>query len=394
MMLKKMSILLASSVLFLSGCFPFLQQREEEMVEVEESNQEDQTVQVVPQVSNHEDYYQSVLYDGSYLHGQSRGFGNSVVYNRLDLDQLELGLASIAQDYFEPNRYFFREGQYIERDELNSWLMRYNDETNPTGLNPALGEGETMREREENRPRYLSHILEHNYLVENEEGNLVLGGVVIGLSMNSVYNFRVEDEQGRYYFYETPISAEDMQREGERIAQEIVTRLRADTNEEGGIGNVPVVVALFREQPRESMIPGNFFAKAIAESGIELSRWERVNERYYLFPSNEANQDVRNDAEKFLRLKEEIQGFFNTYVGVVGRAYYKDNQLQKLTIEVPIRYQGKAEIVALTQFIADKITQRFPEQLKVQVYVSSVAGKQESIIIRNPNEEPFIHVYD
>ena len=68
-----------------------------------------------------------------------------------------------------------------------------------------------------------------------------------------------------------------------------------------------------------------------------------------------------------------------------------NNSLQELTIEVPIRYQGKTEIVALTQFIADKI-KKFPSKVKIQVYVTSVAG-QESLIVKNPEEEPFIHIY-
>ncbi len=379
-------------LLLLAGCFPISQQEEEQVVE-EPTETEEQVVEVVPQVVTPDNYYQSVLYDGSYLHGESRGFGNSVVYNRLDLDQLEIGLTRIAQEYFDPENYFFREGQFINREELNKWLMR-NSEENPEGLNPALGEGDSMQEQEESQPRYLSHILEHNYLVEGENGQLNLGGIVIGLSMNSVYNFRVEDEQGRYYFYETPISDEAMEREGQRIAQEVVERLRSENRENGAFQDVPIVVALFREQPRESVIPGNFIAKSEAEPRNDLERWQRINERYYLFPSSEATQEARNEADQFQRFKDDIQGFFDTYIGVVGKGRYEDNQIQELSIEIPLRYQGKAEIVALSQYVASLIPQRFQGGYKVSVSITSVAGKTESIIIQNPNEEPFIHVYN
>ncbi|WP_368505786.1 CamS family sex pheromone protein [Alkalihalophilus sp. As8PL] len=393
-MLKRWGLLSLTGLLFLTGCFPMFQQDEEDPI-VEEPQQEEQVVDIVPRVSTPENYYQSVLYDGSYLHGQSRGFGNSVVYNRLDLDQLELGLTQIAKEQFDPEQYFFREGQFIARNELNNWLMRYDEEGNKAGLNPELGEGETLREQEESQPRYLSHILEHNYLVENENGNYELGGIVIGLSMNSVYNFRVETDEGLYHLYETPISQEDMEREGQRIADIIVQRLRDSAREEGIFNNIPITVAMFKEQPRQSAIPGNYIMQATAPPGEGLERWQRMNERYYLFPSSSANEDVSNDAAQFQQVKDDIQSFFDTFVGVVGRGYYIDNQLQELTIEVPLRYQGKAEIVALTQYAADIISQRITDQnIRVNLYITSVAGKQESMVVRNPGEEPFIHVFE
>ncbi|ADC50028.1 hypothetical protein BpOF4_09865 [Alkalihalophilus pseudofirmus OF4] len=393
-MVRRLGLVSLTGLLFLTGCFPMFQQEPDEVV-VEESQQEEQIVDIVPRVSTPENYYQSVLYDGSYLHGQSRGFGNAVVYNRLDLDNLEMGLTQIAKEQFDPENYFFREGQFINRNEINSWLMRYDQVENQQGLNPELGEGETLREQEENQPRYLSHILEHNYLVRSEQGNYELGGIVIGLSMNSVYNFRVEDEQGRYYFYETPISQEKMEEEGQRIADLIVQRLRDPNREEGVFDRVPITVALFREQPRQSTIPGNYFMQATAQPGEGLERWQRMNERYYLFPSSAANEDVSNDAASFGQIKDDIQSFFDTYVGVVGRGYYVDNQLQELTIEVPLRFQGKAEIVALTQYAADVINQRINNQnVKVNLYVTSVGGQQESMVVRNPGEEPFIHVFE
>ena len=379
------------SILILSGCLPFLEGKEE-LIELEELDEE-QLVELTPQIYTTENYYRSVLYEGSYTHGKARGFSNAVVYNRHDLEQLELGLMSIANERFSPNNYFFREGQYIGREELNNWLMRYDEKDNPTGLNPALGDGDTVREREESRPRYLSHILEHNYLVENANGNLELGGVVVALSLNSTYYYRERFADGRYGpTFEVRLDPAVLEQEGRRLADEIVTRLRAENREKGALTDVPIVVALFQEQPRESVIPGTFFAKAVAEPGRAVGNWQRINERYYLFPSREATNEQRNDAERFMKLKEEIDVFFDNYVGVVGRGLYKNEQLQELTIEVPVRYYGKAEIVALTQFIANRITQRFPSSLKIQVYVTTVSGN-ESIILRNPNEEPIIHIY-
>ncbi|WP_078551379.1 CamS family sex pheromone protein [Bacillus alkalicellulosilyticus] len=388
-MTKRLGLFLFATVFVLASCNPIVQPEEE--ISEEEVMEENQEVKVSPEVYTPENYYRSVLYDGKYTHGHARGFSDAVVHNRLDLEQLEIGLTRIAQEHFDPDSYYFREGQYIRRDELNSWLIR-TDDNNPNGLNPPLGEGQTMKEREEDQPRYLSHILEHNYLVEGSNGQLELAGVVIGLSMNSVYHFRVIDEDGGYWFYETEIDEQKMEKEAQRMADEVVTRLRAQNRAEGVLNDIPIVVALFREEQRESVIPGSFFSKGIAEPGKSVGDWQAINESYYLFPSSSATNDQRNDAERFARLNEEVNGFFDNFIGVVGKGYYKNQKLSELTIEIPIRFYGKTEVVALTQYVADKVQQIFPEDLKIQVYITSISG-QESLIVRDPNEAPFIHIY-
>ena len=63
--------------------------------------------------------------------------------------------------------------------------------TENLGLNPIdPGEGDIAKRSEEN-PIYLAHILEHNYLVK-ENNNIHLGGVVIGLALNSIYYYQKE----------------------------------------------------------------------------------------------------------------------------------------------------------------------------------------------------------
>ncbi|MCK0472338.1 CamS family sex pheromone protein [Halalkalibacter sp. APA_J-10(15)] len=385
-------LMIALQAIILSGCLSLFPEDEE--VEREEvTDPDEQMVEVVPQLVTPDNYYRSVLYDGAYLHGESRGFGNSVVYNRLDLDKLEIGLQRIAQEYFEPEEYFFREGQFIRRNQLNAWLMRYDEDDNPTGLNPPLGDEDDLKAQEENQPRVLSHILEHNYLVENSNGQFNLGGIVIGLSLNSVYNFRVEDEEGLFYFYETDIPDDVIENEGQELADRVLERIRSENFEEGAFTDIPIVFALFQEEPRDSAIPGRFIATAKADPNSGIDRWQRIDETYYLFPSRDANNNVRNEADQFQRFSDDIQGFFDTYVGVVGTGRYLDNQIQELTIEVPIRYQGTAEIVAMTQFAANQIQERFDEGYKITLEVTSISGNVESVVIVNPNEEPVIHIF-
>ena len=390
-MFKRWGLVTLPLVLLMAGCFPFSQE-EPENSEVE-NPANDQEITIVPPVSSPENYYQAILVNGQYQSGKTRGFGTDVVYNRLDLDQLEMGLTRIAKEHFPQQEYSLREGQFIDKEELNNWLRRYDEEGNPNGLNPPLGEGSDEKEQEESNPRTLSHILEQNYMIENSDGELELGGIVIGISLNSVYNFRITDENGLYDFYRTPLDDEVTQEDGERIAAEVVTRLRDQERFDGDFNNIPIVIGLFREQPRESIISGTYFQTAIAEANSDLGSWDSINENFYLFPSDRANQDVRDDSDKFGRFQEEIQNFFSTYVGVVGKGFYQNDRLTELTVDIPLRFYGKTEIVALTQFIASIIPDYY-EDIKVEVNVNSVNGEQESLIVSEPGEDPFIHVMD
>src|SRR5690606_15743675 len=131
---------------------------------------------------------------------------------------------------------------------------------------------------------------------------------------------------------------------GEQIAQRVVDRLRDINREDGVFQHIPIVVALFKEQPRESVIPGYFFAQAEAEPQQSIQKWQKINERYYLFPSSEANEEARNEADHFQRFKDDIQAFFDTFIGVVGKGRYENNQIQEMAIDVQIDYEGKAEV--------------------------------------------------
>ena len=47
-----------------------------------------------------------------------------------------------------------------------------------------------IAERNEKSPIYLAHILEHDYLIKGDNEKVSLGGVVIGLALNSVHYYQ------------------------------------------------------------------------------------------------------------------------------------------------------------------------------------------------------------
>ena len=385
--MKKMKLLLTVLMLILSACAPKFE-KEDEIVQ---QTDDEQQKAIIPKYNISESYYRTIL---PFKPGEARGLVVESLNTRLDVDEFESGLMRLAQERFSPDTYLFQEGQHLDRDTITSWLerkmtkeqLRREGASENVGLNPIISDKGTNTERNEKSPIYLVHIMEHNYL-EKQDDKVRLGGVVLGLALNSVHYYETEEGYPR----EVELRQEDIEREGKQIAQEVLSRVRNIK----GLKEVPITIALFKQQPATSIIPGNFFAVTHVDKGSSsIQDWEEINEEYYFLPSDEAEKNHREDNVKFKNFKSDIDEFFPNYTGVVGTAFYQDDQLKKLTINITMQFYGKAEVVGFTQYVTGLVMEHFPKYVTVQVYISSVSGP-ESLIILNPNEEsPFVHIYE
>lgn len=388
--MRKISLVVFSILLLLSGCAPNFQKDQEIVQETDDSKEK----AIIPKYKISDQYYQTIL---PFEPSEARGLVVGQLNTRYDIDEFETGLMRIAQSSFNPDKYLFQEGQYLDRKTVGLWLNRkYTDEQlkeagikaeENIGLNPVdPGVGDVKTRNKEN-PIYLASILEHNYLVKGEDGTARLGGVVIGLALNSVHYYQ-EIQYGPTY--ETKITTEVLDREGKRIAGEVVGRLRQIK----GLEKVPITIALFEQESQSSVVPGNFFAYAkVAEGSSKIGGWESVNEDYILFPSDDAQELHRDDLTSFLNFKQDVEEYFPNFNGVIGKAFYIDNELQDLNISIPIQFYGKAETVGFTQYVTGLILEHFPDYISVEVNVSSVNGP-EAVIVREVNQdEPFVHIY-
>lgn len=369
------------TILLLSGCIPTLERNEEVIQDSEE-----QEKSIIPNYQISESHYRSIL---PFVPSQTRGMVVSNLRSKYDIAEFETGLMRVAKEHFSPNQYVFQEGQILNQSTVNSWLRRKNsslpDEEN-LGLNPENDGTGDVDEQNQKNPIYLAHILEHDYLIKNEN-SVRLGGIVIGLALNSVHYYQRE----RYgATFERPIPHDELAAEGKKMAEEIFRRLRAMEE----VGDLPITIALFEQESRNAVVPGTFFAYAHSSRGSSnLGDWEAINEQYYLFPSSRAESDHQKDVAYFLRFKDDVEKYFPNYNGVIGRAFYKDDQLTNLTIDIPIQLFGKAEIIAFTQWAASLVMDHFPEYINVEVNVTSVNGAESLIVREAGGKEPFVHIY-
>lgn len=388
--MKRISALLAAMMLFLPACAPVFDKQEEVVQDTANKDEE----AIIPKYKISDNYYQTVL---PFKPSDARGLVAANINSRLDIDEFENGLMRLAQRQFPSSTYLFQEGQFLSKDTIKSWLERKmtaeqlkkakKSQSDNVGLNPIL-EGNSQSEAANAKsPIYLAHMLEHNYLKKNEDGKVELGGVVIGLAMNSAHEF--QNESG--YDRSVSLNNEVVEQKGKEIAQEVVQRIR----KKSGLSKVPIVVALFKQQPMTSISPGNFFSIAsVPEGSSAIGKWEGINEKYAIFPSPEANDDFREDAQRFEDFKQDIAKYFPNFTGVVGRGFYQGNELKKLTLEIPLQFYGKSEVVGFTQYVTGKIIKNFPDYIPVEVYISSASGP-ESIIVREKGQaKPFVHIYN
>ncbi len=234
-------------------------------------------------------------------------------------------------------------------------------------------------------PRYLSHVLEQNYLHKQKDGSVKLAGVSIGLAMKSVYRFQI----GGTYYYED-ISKDEMMKQGKKLADDIVKEMR----EIEGLENVPIMVALYQEEEQSSPVPGDFVAKANAAGGdTSVGKWKNIKEEHVLFPSKEGKEKYFDDHEVVKNFGNEIATYFPNYVGVIGQGFYINGELQKLTLEIPIEFYGKGEVIGFTQYAYGLVQEMFKNYFDLEINVTS-SNENESLIYREANDDkPTIHIF-
>jgi protein involved in sex pheromone biosynthesis len=393
--MRRLGVVFIISLLFLSGCVPKFE-KDEEIVQDAEHKQE---TAIVPKYRISDQYYRTVL---PFNASEARGLVVNRISNRMDIDEFETGLMRMSQNVFPSDDFLYQDGQYLDGETVYKWLGRSLTENQLSqekakqsnkkkrienlGLNPPEVTVGSLKERNESSPIILSHILEQNFLKKDDEGKAELGGISIGLALNSIHYYVQEDGYPREYV----IDDAKIEQQGKQMASEIVKRIRAIE----GLESVPVVIGLFKQEAKSSVVPGNFFAYAeVKGKANTIDKWNVVKEEYFLLPSKDAQEAYRDDHTRMLNFKADIDEYFPNYTGVIGRGFYRDEQLTELTIEIPMQFYGKAEVVGFTQYVTGLIMEHFPNYFSVKCYISSISGPEAIIVREVDKEEPYVHIY-
>ncbi|MER2108519.1 MAG: CamS family sex pheromone protein [Solibacillus sp.] len=380
------------SLFLLTACIPKLSSNTEVTQDLKETTQAETTI--IPSRQLSENYYRTLI---PYKESSTRGLVVSNLNTKYDMKEVENGLMRLSQREFDTSNYYFQEGQYLSASTVKNWLARPNQTSkeapNEQGLNPSSLDAKTNTEMDpvvkaEKAPIYLSHIVEQNYLTKTDDNKVKLGGVSIGLALNSIYYYQKE-QYGE--FYEEPIEQAQLEKAGKAIAEEIITRLRARPE----LADVPILVGLFRQEAKNSIVPGTYFSYAVSSAGSNnAGSWEGINERYVTFPMSSPGEKYREINKEFQNFKQDVDTYFSNFTSVFGTGFYRNDGIQSLEIEIPIQFYGTAELIGFTQYLTGVMMNTLPKDLAITVSITSVNGP-EALIKKEPsNDEPFVHIYE
>ena len=390
-------VTLFSATLCLAGCINNLEQEPSSQKNVGANK-----VVVQPtenQLSN--DNYRAVITDGRYQLGISAS-ADSNLSSAGNIRAFEEGLLRIAKTVFPTNQYFLQEGQLINLDTMTKWTGRESDD-NPDGLNPRLPEASNeQREAESNSssengenaesssaesssggqvitdanatPIYLAQIMEKDIMVETNDG-YSLSGIVIGLAMNSEYQYT--DANGVVHRQE--ISIGEMRERGKAYANTIVGRLRSTE----ALRSVPISVGIFSQAPNNNVVGGTYILDGVSREGNSVTDWTEHNENRLLLPTTDSNGNSGDQYQGFEDFRNKVTNFFPKLNGVTAEALTINGSLSSLKINIVTQFYDLTEITALTQYVTDVAQSVFPANLDLQITIQSSQGT-EAVITSPP----------
>ncbi|MBJ8073476.1 MULTISPECIES: CamS family sex pheromone protein [Bacillus cereus group] len=322
------------------------------------------------------------------------------IMNRLNSDELEIGLTRVANKFFNTNEYLLQNGKTLDRTSLESLLMRKRTDKQQedlekekkrkipnVGLNPLIPDDKEHNEEENKKnPEYIAGILEQNYYLQKDKQN-ELGGIVIGLAMNSVHYFREEHD----YLRETPINEKKLISEGKKIANDILKIIHQKSETK----DVPIIFAIYQQGAQSALIPGSILTYGKVDKGEEkITDWENTNEKHALFPSEDALTNHRDDSMMLSNFTEKIHSYFPEGITVVGKGFYIDGALNDLQIDISTNLIGTAELIGFTQYITGLVMETIPDYLPVHVTIKST-NQVKAIIERDKGgNEPAVKILD
>ncbi|PEU74488.1 hypothetical protein CN386_21610 [Bacillus cereus] len=313
--------------------------------------------------------------------------------NQLNRDAFEIGLTRVASKFFDPKKYIFQNGKTLERTTLESLLVRKRTEKQQedllkelgrkipnTGLNPLIPDGKEHNEEENKKnPEYIAGILEQNYVLQKGKQN-ELGGIVIGLVMNSVHYFKEEHDYQR----EAPINEKKLISEGKKMANDILKIIHQKSETK----DVPIIFAIYQQGAQSALIPGSILTYGKVDKGEEeITDWENINEKYSLFPSEDALANHREDSMMLSNFTEKIHTYFPEGITVVGKGFYIDGTLNDLQIDISTNLIGTADLIGFTQYISGLTMDKIPDYLPVHIKIKA-SNQIKALIERNKRGTP------
>ncbi|PRT05600.1 CamS family sex pheromone protein [Bacillus wiedmannii] len=335
--MKKMALSFAVVSLLLGACSNNTISKKDEVIQKDTKEKS-----MIPRTAVSKDYYRTVI---PLKEQKVINTANIKTNSKLDLAEYENGLMNIAAQQFDTENHVLQLSQYIPEKLVDELVAKVE-------------------------APILTNIIEQDYFGKQNSNELSLSGVVIGLAMSS------------------SVSNEEAMSKGAEVAKQLIEAI----NKNDKYNKSPITFAIFKQESTSSLKNGTYIASAtVQKNDTNIGNWSTIDEQAYSYPSDEFKQAHGEDNTKITEFADAMKGFSTgDFIPVNAKVSYKKNQMDTLNMNIVIKYNGKTELMALTQLAAQSMLEKLPKDAKVQLQIKS-ESKIEAIIIKEKNsDKPFV----
>ena len=285
--------------------------------------------------------------------------------NNINLEEVENMLMDLSKTYFDKNKLYYMEGQYLDNDFLKELLESSNDFKEITISNNKV------------KPKYITGIYEQNYL--NSEGKL--NGISLGIVLNP-YQTYINSSNIVYY---KNVDIKEMVDNVNDKMEFILSKVR----EIEELKNIKIMVGLFIQESPNSTLPGGYKYYGItADNKIDF---KEVNYKYY--DLDKISEIDSNNYEAYISLKDELNKLLpNIYVS--GYALYREEEINKMTINITYNGISRSTILYINQMISEEVIPNFSSNINIKVYIKNNNRIMSMVFKEKNNVKSTIYLVD
>lgn len=306
---------------------------------------------------------------------------NILRYAHTSSNYIEIGqgLYSYSLNYFSSNSVIVKEGDIIDSYNTTDYpsyrplVLLRESASNPYGLNPSsstnvpIGNGQTIQ-----GPMIVRDLYEINFVSKEDSSKLV------GISFALVVQEKVTDLDGTSY----TIAAEELYNYATTAGRKLENYLRSLPE----VGDVPILIMIYNSSSSDSSLPGTFIAQGYFNG--RSGQFEKVNERWVLFPTTEALSLDSATYSQFEGFSSSIKDFLPENIGIVGKGYYVNNEIKKLLITINVQGKTYTEIYALTEYVV-QLAKDFSLETELIIEITSFSDTI-SVITKEANSDKIV----
>lgn len=237
------------------------------------------------------------------------------------------GLMQLSKEYFDPEKYTYKDSVFLDYSSLDArsdgdGLLGRTSETNPNGLNPAVGTEFKLTNKKTKKISSSDVVLHDIYELDWYKGN-ELSGISLALVLNSEIG---EDSDSL-----DTISDDMLRTYGEDVGRKLVSYLRKAKPEIGQ--KTPILVTLYKKGAVNSPLSGTFISKGYFASKT-VGEFSSITQQRVLLPSDEATALDGTTASNFSNFLGTYEDLLPDKASTIATALYENKQLVSLKIEV------------------------------------------------------------